>query len=55
MPRPSKTEPWPDHGDMSIQIKPETKVYTCEIDRFGHISMIPGMKKEGQKCIVILF
>jgi len=49
----SKTEKWPDHGALSIPVKPETEVYTCEIDQLRRPSAIPSGKK-GQKCIVVM-
>jgi hypothetical protein len=49
----SKTEPWPKHGLLSIPVRPETEVFTCELDQLRRPSAIPTGKK-GQKCIVVM-
>ncbi len=53
MPRPSKSEEWPEHGPLNIPVKKEQTIYTCEIGPEGRPSTT-DKKFAGMKCTVIM-
>lgn len=53
MPRPSKSEKWPEHGPLKILVKKKQAVYTCKIDSQGRPSTTDASHK-GKACTVII-
>lgn len=53
MPRPSKSEKWPEHGPLKVFVEKGQAVYTCRIDSQGRPSTTSA-EHTGKTCTVII-